>query len=192
METVGGSMQHDHIINGHKSIIAFTGFSFRPNSAGFDVEGLIKFSSLRLTLDKGILSLLFIVETEQLQSTKDFLNRSLRHISRDALHPYLGEEMVHLVHVPKDFATENQDWYFEEVRLHFEQAFNHKKQVYLVQRLMAALQRILPFTFQKLEWWPESEGDASAAEECTFFLEKDSNPIRRLLCKWFNARKKTS
>jgi hypothetical protein len=183
--------QQAHAVYSLKNIIAFTGFMFRPDELGVNVEGLIKISALRPSPDKGILSLLFIVETEQQQTTKDFLNRALRHISHDALHPYLGEEMAHLEHVPKDFARKNQDWYFEEVRLHIEHPFAREKQVFLTERLMLALQRILPFTFQQLEWWPENEGHSPVTNDRTFSFAQYSKSIAKLLRKWFYTQNRT-
>jgi hypothetical protein len=190
MGRTSGADRQNHILNDPKGIIAFAGFHFTPDQPGVDVEGLLKFSIVHPSPDNSILSLLFIVETEQLQPTKDFLNRALRHINHDALNPYVNEDMVQLDHVPKDFATENQDWYFEEVRLHFKEFLSHQSLIYLLQRLMMALQRVLPFTFQQIEWWPQNDQHSSAAEDCTLFFEKFSNSIRKLLCRWFDAGKR--
>ena len=82
-----------------------------------------------------------------------------------------------------DSLEEIRGWYVEEVNVYFRSVSGQEKT--LVERTMLpALEKLLPFKFESVEWWPEvRDPEAARAEE----IEGDLS-LRGLFRKWFGSK----
>lgn len=87
-----------------------------------------------------------------------------------------------MVKVDLDILEETKGWYVEEISVYFREIAEREK-VLVEEKLLPALECILPIKFEAVEWWPErrtaSPTDSNGSER--------QLSVKGLFKKWFGA-----
>ncbi len=167
----------------HEKMIAFAGFDIQSEDQGQLKEGVIKISSFQRPYGGGYLTLTFIVNTENDPELKAHLNRLFSKLTEDSLRPYLGKKLDKIVKVSLDSLEKIEQWYIEEVSVHF-RSYEQRLDVLIEEGLFPALKSTLSFSFDPVEWWPQDK--PAVPPDAVSFSEQMS--LRALFRKWFKAR----
>jgi hypothetical protein len=169
-------------LKANEKMIAYVGFVLVLEEDGKRKEGVVKISSFRRPYGGGYLTLTFIVD----KGEDDALNARLEmlgdKITEDSLKPMLGKDFERIVKVDLDMLDETKGWYIEEINVYFHTIVDREK-VLVEERLLPALECILPCKFEAVEWWPEGKrteppGGREIAEH---------KSVKRLFKKWFGS-----
>lgn len=168
-------------LKAHEKMIAYIGFRFQSSAEDTGKEGIIKISGFYNPCGGGQLTLTFIVDTEGDGSLKARLNDKFSKLSSAAVRPKLGKNFERIVKVSLDSLAQMQNWYVEEVNVHF-RSITERENVLIEEMLIPALEDVLHFSFDTVEWWPENLTPRSLSSE-----EIDKYPsIKALFKKWFS------
>ncbi len=169
-------------VKANEKMIAYVGFSIRFEDDDETKEGVVKISSLHRPYGGGSLTLTFIMDEGQDERLKTRLDKLSGQITEDALKPMLGKEFEKMVKVDLDILEETKGWYVEEISVYFREIAEREK-VLVEEKLLPALECILPIKFEAVEWWPESRTasptDGNASER--------QSSVKGLFKKWFGA-----
>ena len=94
----------------------------------------------------------------------------------------LGKDFERLVKVDLDSLEETRGWYVEEINVYFRSVSGREKTL-LERTMLPALEKLLPFKFEAVEWWPEVRDPEEARAED---IEGDLS-LRGLFKKWFGS-----
>ena len=169
-------------VKSNEKMIAFVGFVIRPEKNGSNKEGVVKISSFHRPYGGGYLTLTFIVDIAQDKQHKKHLQRLCDNITEDSLRPFLGKGFEKMVKVSLDSLEEIKGWYIEEVNVHF-RSIEDREKVLIEEKLIPALEDILPCTFDPVDWWP-AERNKGAPEDKEI---EEQVSLRALFRKWFGA-----
>ena len=169
-------------LKANEKMIAYVEFIFQMEEGGPQKEGIVKISSFQRAYGGGYLILTFIVDRGQDETLLSRLEQIYANLTADALKPLLGDDFERLVKVDLDSLEETRGWYVEEINVYFRSVSGQEKT--LVERTMLpALEKLLPFKFEAVEWWPEvRDPEAARAAE----IEGDLS-LRGLFRKWFGS-----
>ena len=137
-------------VKARENMLAFVGFKFQ---AGQSREGVIKISSFQKPYGGGCLTLTIIVDTGDGEELAKQLNSLFDRLNSDDFGPYLGSEYERLVKVSLDSLVQVQGWYVKEINLHF-RSQTDRVNVLIEAQLLPALESLLPFSFDPVQWWP--------------------------------------
>ncbi len=151
-------------IKAHEGIIAFVGFQFRLSENDSLKEGILKIASDYKAYGGGSLTLTFIVDTRNDKDLKNRLGQMFKGIAETSLRENIGSNMNRLNKVSLDTIADIEDWYVEEISVHFRILKGEEKPV-VEQSLLPALEKLLPLTFHPVEWWPAGQKTATPASE---------------------------
>ena len=142
-------------VKANEKMIAYVGFVIQLEENGKSKEGVVKISSLHRPYGGGYLTLTFMVDKGQDDTLKPQLEMLGDKITEDALRPQLGREFERLVRVDLNMLEETKGWYIEEVNVYF-RTIAEREKVLVEEKLLPALECILPCKFEPVEWWPEA------------------------------------
>jgi hypothetical protein len=169
-------------LKANEKMIAYVGFSIQLAEGGPEKEGVVKISSFQRAYGGGYLTLTFIVDRGQDEALLRQLEQIYADLTADSLKPLLGREFERLVKVDLDVLEETKGWYVEEINVYFRSVSGHEKA--LLERIMLpALEKILPFKFEAVEWWPKSREPGAARAGG---IEGDGS-LRGMFKKWFGS-----
>lgn len=136
-----------------EKVIAFTGFTIRqePQPAG---EGVLKISSFTRTDWSGYLTLTFIIDTDSAPSIRDSLSGVFAGINETTVRRFFTGPFETVLRCPMDSLSKSGKWYFEEINIYFK-ALKGKERAITEQQLLPALEKMLPFRFEPVEWWDQ-------------------------------------
>jgi hypothetical protein len=169
-------------VKANEKMIAYVGFAVRLEEDGKTKEGVVKISSFHRPYGGGYLTLTFIIDEGQDEKLKTQLGKLSDQITEDALKPMLGKEFEKIVKVDLDVLEETKGWYIEEISVYFRKIAEREK-VLVEEKLLPALECILPCKFEVVEWWPEGR---TATQPEGKELEGQSS-LKGLFKKWFGA-----
>jgi len=169
-------------VKANEKMIAYVGFVIKLEKTNDTKEGVVKISSFQRGYGGGYLTLTFIVDRGQDDTCLQPLEQIYSHITEDALKPLLGKEFERLVKVDLDSLEEIKGWEVEEINVYFRSVAGQEKS--LVERTMLpALEKLLPFKFEAVEWWPEGrEAETAGADGVD-----DNISLRARFKKWFES-----
>ena len=170
-------------VKANEKMIAYVGFAIRLEEAGKTKEGVVKISSFHRPYGGGYLTLTFIIDEGQDEELKTQLDRLSAQITEEALKPMLGKEFEKMVKVDLDILEETKGWYIEEISVYFRKIAEREK-VLVEEKLLPALECILPLKFEVVEWWPA--GRAASPPD-----GRDSEAqlsLQGIFKKWFGTR----
>jgi hypothetical protein len=169
-------------VKANEKMIAYVGFVIQLEENGKSKEGVVKISSLHRPYGGGYLTLTFMVDKGQDNALKNQFELLCSQITEESLRPQLGAEFERLVRVDLDMLEETKGWYIEEINIYFRTIAGREK-VLVEQKLLPALECILPCLFDPVEWWPEgrkteplSDGEIEAQIS-----------LKGLFKKWFGS-----
>lgn len=169
-------------LKANEKMIAYVEFNIQLEEGGPQKEGIVKISSFQRAYGGGYLILTFIVDRGQDETLLKRLEKIYANLTADALKPLLGDDFERLVKVDLDSLEETRGWYVEEINVYFRSISGQEKTL-LERTMLPALEKLLPFKFEAVEWWPEVRNpEAARAEE----IEGDLS-LRGLFKKWFGS-----
>ena len=134
-------------IKAHEGIIAFVGFQIRFTEKDPLKEGVLKIASDYKAYGGGSLTLTFIVDTRDDKNLKQQLGQIFKGITEKSLRENIGSNMNRISKVSLDTLAEVENWYVEEISVHFRILKGEEKPV-VEQSLLPALEKVLPVSFQ--------------------------------------------
>jgi len=141
-------------VKANEKMIAYVGFVFQPEEDGKRKEGVVKISSLHRPYGGGYLTLTFMVDKGPQDASENELKIICDNITEASLKLQLGAEFERMVRVDLDMLEETKGWYVEEINIYF-RTLAEREKVLVEEKLLPALECILPCTFEPVEWWPE-------------------------------------
>ena len=169
-------------VKANEKMIAYVGFAIRLEKDGKTKEGVVKISSFHRPYGGGYLTLTFIIDEGQDENLKTQLDKLSDQITEDALKPMLGKEFEKIVKVDLDVFEETKGWYIEEISVYFRKIAEREK-VLVEEKLLPALECILPCKFEVVEWWPEGR-TATPPEDGE---SEAQGTLKGLFKKWFRS-----
>jgi hypothetical protein len=169
-------------VKANEKMIAYVGFAVQLEADGKSKEGIVKISSLHRPYGGGYLTLTFIVDKGRDDILKTQFEKLCDKITEASLRPHLGKDFEKMVKVDLDMLEEIKGWYIEEINVYFHTIAEREK-VLVEEKLLPALECILPCKFEPVEWWPkgrktELSGDAQIEEPIS---------LKGLFKKWFGS-----
>jgi len=169
-------------VKANEKMIAYVGFVIQLEEDGKSKEGVVKISSLHRPYGGGYLTLTFIVDKGQDEALKAQLTKLCNKITQDSLRPQLGKEFERMVKVDLDMLEDTKGWYIEEINIYF-RTIAEREKVLVEEKLLPALECILPCKFEPVEWWPEERrNDPPDGSEIEVHVS-----LRGLFKKWFGS-----
>ena len=168
----------------NEQIIAFAGFSLQPMGGTAGKDGLLKISASGNRGSLGYLTLTFIIDTEDNEAIEGLLAQAFDGLTEKSFSPYFGRKVVKIIKFPLGHALEKKGWYLQEVNIYFS-SLQLREHALVKKKLIPALGRILPFSFDQVDWWPEDQALLSMPT-----LQGKADPdvhlsIKRLFRRWF-------
>ena len=171
-------------IKAHEGIIAFVSFLIKGLKDRGPKEGILKIASSKKPYGGGYLTLTFMVDTPDNPSMRDQLDRHFEGLTESVLYEHMGGNLEGINKVSLDTVAQIEDWYIEEINVHF-RSFKGGEKTEVEQSLLPALEKVLPCTFQPVEWWPIDKVKRAAASEGDWVDQVSTGSIKALFRKWF-------
>ena len=168
-------------IKSHEKMIAYVSFLIRLEDHDVDKEGVIKISKFQRPYGGGQLTLTFIINTDGDDKLKASLNNILGNLTDESMRPNLGGSFEKIIKVSLDSLAHIKDWYVEEITIHF-RSLEERENVLVEGKLIPALQSVLPFSFDPVEWWPENMAPQSLISK---EIEKQKS-VKSIFKRWFS------
>ena len=162
-------------------MIAFVSFVIHLEDSGVDKEGVIKISKFQRPYGGGQFTLTFIINTDGDDRLKAILDNIFSNLNDESMRPNLGGSFERVIKVSLDSLAHIKDWYVEEITLHFK-TLSERENVLVEGKLIPALQSVLPFSFDPVEWWPENVAPQSLISK---EIEKHKS-VKSIFKRWFS------
>ena len=170
-------------LKAHEKMIAYASFRFQYDGQDKGREGVLKISSFHRAYGGGQLTLTFIVDTEGNKTLRHRLDELFENITAKSVRPHLGKSFEKIVKVSLDDLAHMQNWYVEELTIHF-RSLEERANVLIEEKLIPALEDVLQFEFESVEWWPEN-----LVQRPLSHSEIAEHPtVKQLFKKWFSLR----
>ena len=170
-------------LKAHEKMIAYASFRFQYDGKDIGREGVIKISSFHRPYGGGHLTLTFIIDTEGDEALRQQLDELFKNITDESVRPKLGKSFEKVVKVSLDALADMQNWYVEELGIHF-RSLEERANVLIEERLIPALENVLHFEFETIEWWPENLAQRPLSRKEI----ADHPSVKQLFKKWFSLR----
>jgi hypothetical protein len=184
METIYDLSKITRSLKTDEKVIAFTGFSFGHDNQPW--EGVLKISAYTRPDWSGYLTLTFIMDTEGDSRIQDDLDRHFSSIGENTLRPHFEDEFDTVFRCPIDALSKSQAWYFEEINIYFKILKGRERGI-IEEHLIPALEKLLPFHFNPVEWWDQHPGKSESVKPFTGNNKIAAGSIKSALMKWFRS-----
>ena len=169
-------------IKANEKMIAYVGFVIAFEENAKNKEGVVKISSFRRPYGGGYLTLTFIVDKGKDDALKTQLEKAFSRITENSLKPRLGKDFERMVKVDLDMLDETKGWHIEEINVYF-RTIEEREKVLVEEKLLPALECVLPCNFETVEWWPEGRRtEPPAGSEIA-----GQKSVKGLFKKWFGS-----
>ena len=169
-------------LKANEKMVAFVGYAIHLDELEETKQGVVKISSDHRPYGGGYLTLTFIVDIGDRVDLKDQLNRLFHNLTEESIRASLGKDFEKIVKVSLDSLEKVKGWYVEEINVHF-RSIEDREKVIIEEKIIPALEGCLPFTFDPVEWWPESRSNEFSEKKG---IEEDIS-LRTLFKKWFGT-----
>jgi hypothetical protein len=185
METTYDLSRITRSLKTDEKVIAFTGFSIDyENQPG--KEGVLKISAYSRPDWSGYLTLTFIMETEGDSRLQEDLTRHFSTINENTLRPHFKEDFEAIFRCPVDALSKSPGWYFEEINIYFKALKGRERRI-VEQHLIPALEKMLPFHFEPMEWWAQQPRKPEAVQPSTGKNKIEAGSLKSTLMNWFRS-----
>ena len=169
-------------VKASEKMVAFVGFIIPLEESGKTKEGVVKISSFHRPYGGGHLTLTFIVDRGPDEGPIDKHQRLCENLTEDTLRPLLEKGFDRMVKVDLDSLERSKGWYIEEINVYF-RTLQGREKVLIEEQLFPAIEKLLPCTFDPVEWWPEGRNTQTPEQE-----EIEGHiSLRGLFRKWFGT-----
>jgi hypothetical protein len=169
-------------VKANEKMIAYVGFEIQLDEGAKRKGGVVKISSLHRPYGGGYLTLTFIVDKERDEALETQLEMIFSEITEKSLRQQLGSEFERMVRVDLDMLEKTKGWYVEEINIYF-RTLAEREKVLVEEKLLPALECLLPCKFEPVEWWPEGRKAVPPGDEEI----EDHISIKGLFKKWFGS-----
>ena len=166
----------------NEKMVAFASFLIDLKEFDIKKDAVLKISSFQRAFGGGRLTLTHIVDTRDNPAIKTELNSIFEELTEAAFKPFMGVEFEKLVKVSLDSLVEVKDWYIEEINVHF-RSLKDREKALIERAIIPALEHILPFKFDAIEWWPENQEKRAPSNEDI----EEEHSLKGLFRKWFGG-----
>jgi hypothetical protein len=185
MDTVYDMSKITRSLKTDEKVIAFTGFSIdHDNQLGN--EGVLKISSYSRPDGSGYLTLTFIMDTEADSRIQDDLARHFSSINENTLRTHFKTAFETVFQCPMDALSKSPTWYFEEINIYLKMLKGKERQI-IEQHLIPALEKMLPFHFDPLEWWDQRPRKTESVQSSAGKYPIEAGSLKSALMKWFRS-----
>jgi hypothetical protein len=168
-----------------EKVIAFAGFFIDHDDHTVN-EGVLKISAFSRPDWSGYLTLTFIMDTEGDSRSQDDLDRLFSSIDENTLRPHLMDEFDTIFRCPIDTLSKSQAWYFEEINIYFKMLKGRERGI-IEQHLIPALEKLMPFHFDPMEWWDQQSGKTASFKPFAVNDKIETGSIKSALMKWLRS-----
>lgn len=169
-------------VKASEQMIAYVAFDIQIEDGGQGKHGVVKISSLHRPYGGGYFTLTFMIDNEQDAALEDRLEKIFGIITEDSLRKLLGPEFERMVRVDLDMLEDTKGWYIEEINVYF-RTIDDREKVLVEEKLLPALECVLPCKFEPVEWWPKGrKSEMPDSKEV-----KESHSLKGLFKKWFGS-----
>jgi len=173
-------------VKANEGMISFVSFLINLEEGKAAKEGILKISSFIKPYGGGYLTLTFIVDTGGAADIKERLDGSFEGLTEQSLRDHMGAELERMNKVSLDTVAHIENWYLEEINVHFRRLEGVEKTI-VEQSLLPALENALPCTFQPVEWWPMEKVKQAASSEQDWVDQVSTGSVKTLFRKWFGS-----
>lgn len=185
MDTIYDLSKITRSLKTDEKVIAFTGFSINHgNQPG--KEGVLKISAFSRPDWSGYLTLTFIMDSEADSRIQDDLTCLFASINENALRLNFKEDFETIFRCPMDALSKSPAWYFEEINIYFK-ALNGRERWIIEQHLIPAMEKMLPFRFDLVEWWDQQPRKSEAIASSAGKNQIAAGSLKSALMKWFRS-----
>lgn len=170
-------------LKANEKMIAYAGFEAQAEEGNGPKEGVVKISSFHRPYGGGYLTLTFLLDQGEKKSEVPFWENFCANLTEESLRPLLGEKFERLVKVSLDALDHVKNWYVQEINVYY-RSFENREKVIIEEKLIPALESVLPCKFGPIEWWPASRKPTTADKKKT---RPEEVTLRALLRKWFGT-----
>ncbi len=168
-------------LKANEKMIAYAGFEVKADESSDRREGVVKISSFHRPYGGGYLTLTFMLDQGEKKADTPSRQRFCEDLTEESLRPLLGKDFERLVKVALDSPEHVKGWQVEEINVYF-RSIEEREKVVIEEKLIPALETVLPCKFGPVEWWPVSRKSPTAGKEK---VRADEISLRALLRKWF-------
>jgi len=169
-------------VKANEKMVAYAGFLVVIEDDDREKEGVVKISSFHRPYGGGYLTLTFIFDKGQDDTVKTQFEKLFSKITEDSLRPLLGKDFERIVKVDLDMFDEAKGWYLEEINVYF-RTIAEREKVLIEEKLLPALECILPCKFETVEWWPEGRRTEPPGRREI----EEQKSLKGLFKKWFRS-----
>ena len=169
-------------VKASEQMIAYVAFDIQFEDSGPSKQGIVKISSLHRPYGGGYLTLTFMIDKGQDTSLDSQLGKLFDNITEKSLRMQLGKEFERLVRVDLDILEDTKGWSIEEINVYFRNIAEREK-VLVEEKLLPALECMLPCKFESVEWWPKGRKSESPSPGDI----EESHSLKGLFKKWFRS-----
>jgi len=185
METIYDLSKITRSLKTDEKMIGFTGFSIDHENQP-DREGVLKISSFLRPDWSGYLTLTFIMDTEADSQIQDDLARYFSRIDENTLRPHFKEEFETIFRYPMDALSKSPAWYFEEINIYFKALKGRERRI-IEQHLIPALEKMLPFHFDPLEWWDQQTQGSKPVQSAADSPQAKTGSLKTAFLSWLRS-----
>ncbi len=171
-----------------EKLIAFTGFSIFQNRQPVG-EGILKISSFQNMFItradwSGHLTLTFIIDTDPVPEIRGNLATIFENITESTIRRFFTDTFETVSRCPMNAASKSGKWYFEEINIYFK-TLKDKEPAIIEQHVIPALETILPFRFDPIEWWDHAPSKHQNASELE--TPRAAGSLKNAILDWFRS-----
>jgi hypothetical protein len=157
-----------------EKFLAFSGLRLSLEAEAEPKSGMVKIAGHARDDDSGYLCLTFLLDAPDEELSRK-IRRTFARLSEHALRPLLGDGFIYLIEIGPD---QERSWFVDEVYFYFRKVRGRRRDL-LENRIMPALEQVLPLEFTQLEWWgaQEEDDDHLQHEKVESFMDH----VRRIL-----------
>lgn len=168
-------------VKAHEGMLAFVSFNVMLSGA-LSKEGLLKIAASARPFRGDRLTLTFIIDLAGQKEVKPHMIACFERLRKESLAPHLASELEQVGKVPLDLLEKIKGWYIEEVNIDL-RTYTDQKKTLIEQILLPALEEVLGFDFQPVEWWPMERARSGALPDWAEQQSRDGK-FKRLLKGW--------
>jgi hypothetical protein len=185
MDTIYDISKITRSLKTDEKVIAFTGFSIDHGNPPGN-EGVLKISAYSRPDWSGYLTLTFIMDTEADPRIQEDLTRHFSGINESTLRPHFQEDFETVFQCPIEAPSKSPARYFEEINIYFKMLKGRERRI-IEQHLIPALEKMLPFHFEPLEWWDPQPRKTEAVPSSAGKNTIAAGSLKSALMKWLRS-----
>jgi hypothetical protein len=126
------------------------------------------------------------MDTETDSRIQDDLARHFSSINENTLRPHFKAAFETVFQYPMDALSKSKAWYLEEINIYFKTLKGRERRI-IEQHLIPALEKMLPFHFDPVEWWDQQPRKTEADQPSASKNPTVAGSLKSALIQWFRS-----